>query len=571
MQTESRWRTQSGTPFTTEKTAVTSSRGIVTSNHPLGSTAGVEMLANGGNAIDAAVATLFTLNVVEPMMVGVFGAGWTNIRLADGSFIVIDNYSTAPAAATPDLYTPISDTWPNYMETQGAENKTGYRAVGVPGTLKAWAELVENWGRLDLEAVMQPAIRHAAHGFHVSRYLHELISDNQAALALFPETAQTFLPNGQPPPEGMLLKQPALADSFRTIAAEGPETLYGGSLGQTIIDGMQKHGGIMTLEDLRAYRTIRREPLTASYRGYDITLPPPPCSGGVHVLQILKILEGLNLAEMGFGTADTIHVLAECFKVAFTDRSAHVGDPATVSTPVEWLISEAYAAERREGLNRARATVPAPGIPGVVESANTTHVTTADADGNIVAMTQTINNAFGSKATAPGTGIFLNNTMALYDPHPGQPNSVGPGKRAVSSMSPTIVTRDGQPFMALGLPGGVRIFPSVLQAIVNVIDHGMSLQEAVEAPRIWTQGQELEVEETVPQAVRDDLTARGHDVEEVTAVAGGMNGIRFDSDTGEMTGSGCWRADGSPVGLGGGPARRGVRFRTTVSRLSGPR
>jgi gamma-glutamyltranspeptidase/glutathione hydrolase len=181
-------------------------------------------------------------------------------------------------------------------------------------------------------------------------------------------------------------------------------------------------------------------------------------------------------------------------------------------------------------------------------------------------MTQTINNAFGAKAMAPGTGILLNNTMALFDPHPGHPNSIGPGKRAVSSMSPTMVTRDGQPFMALGLPGGVRIFASVLQALVNVIDHGMSLQEAVEAPRIWTQGQDLEVEAAIPPQVRDALTARGHHVVEVTAVGGGMNGITFDLETGAMTGSACWRADGSPVALGGGMARPGVRFRTTVRR-----
>jgi gamma-glutamyltranspeptidase/glutathione hydrolase len=566
MQHRSGWRDKAGTLFHTEKSSVTGTRGVVAANHPLGAAAGLEMLAMGGNAIDAAVATLFTLNVVEPMMVGLFGAGWTNIRLANGTSLVLDNYSTAPAAATPDLYTPVSDIWPDYMETEGRKNRIGYLAVGVPGTLKAWSELVAGWGRLDLHTVMQPAIRHAEHGFRASQYLHELISDNQADLAGCPETSSIFLPNGQPPAPGQLIRQPALAESLRTIAREGAEALYDGALGQTVIAGIQRHGGIMTMDDLRAYRTIRRQPLTAPYRGYEVTLPAPPCSGGVHILQILRILEGFDVAAMGFGTPDTLHVLAECCKIAFSDRAAHLGDPANVTVPVEWLISDAYAAERRAGIDLAKATAPTPGVPPTVEASTTTHVTTADAEGNIVAMTQTINNAFGAKVMAPGTGILLNNTMALFDPHPGHANSVGPSKRTVSSMSPTIVTKAGQPCMALGAPGGVRIFPSVLQAIINVIDHGMSLQEAVEAPRVWTQGQELEVEAAIPPAVRDALTARGHHLVEVTAVAGGMNGIQFDLDTGAMTGAACWRADGSPAALGGGPARPGVRFRTTVRR-----
>ena len=566
MSSPSAWRARAGALFNTEKAPVASARGVVAANHPLGAAAGLEMLAGGGNAIDAAVATLFTLNVVEPMMVGLFGAGWTNLRLADGTSLIIDNYSTAPAAAAPDMFTPLSDTWPDYMETEGRKNKVGYQAAGAPGTLKAWAELVETWGRFDLETVMQPAIRHAERGFRATQYLRELISDNQADLALFPETAAVFLPHGQPPAVGDLIVQPALAASLRAIATEGADCLYGGSLGQAIVEGMQRHGGVMTIDDLRAYRTIRRQAVSAAYRGYDILLPEPPCSGGVHILQILRILEGYDVAAMGFGTADAIHLLAECLKIAFSDRAAHVGDPATMSVPVAWLISPEYAAERRAGIDMGKAAAPYPGVPPAVESADTTHITVADADGNIVAMTQTINNAFGAKAMAPGTGILLNNTMALFDPHPGRANSISPGKRTVSSMSPTIVTRDGQPFMALGLPGGVRIFASVLQALVNVIDHGMSLQEAVEAPRIWTQGQDLEVEEAIPQHVRADLTARGHEVVEVTAVGGGMNGIMFDPDTGAMSGSACWRADGSPAALGGGMARPGVRFRTTVRR-----
>jgi gamma-glutamyltranspeptidase/glutathione hydrolase len=560
------WRARAGTLFKLEKQSATGSRGVVAANNPIGSAAGVEMLAMGGNALDAAIATLFTLNVVEPQMVGALGAGWMNIRLADGTAIIIDNYSTAPAAATPNMYRPLFDTWPDYMQTEGSENKIGYLSVGVPGALKGWAEVVEHWGRLDLETVMQPAIRSAERGFRPSEYLRTAIINQRDELARFPETARTFLPNGEPPAAGDLIVQSDLAESLRTIAKEGPDVLYGGALGQVIVDDLQKNGGLLTIADLRAYRTVRRKPIISTYREYELTVPSPPCSGGVHLLQILHLLEDLDVASLGFGTADSIHLLAECFKIAFADRTAYMGDPAQMDVPIEWLISAEYAAQRQADINMERAFYPDPGSPPSPESASTTHVTAADADGNIAALTQTINEEFGSRVIVPGTGFFLNNTMALFDPHPGHPNSVASGRRMVSSNSPTILSKEGRPFMALGTPGGVRIFPSVAQAVVNVIDHRMTLQEAVEAPRVWTQGQALEVESAVPEKVRNGLSARGHDLLEVKTVAGGMNGVTFDHDTGMITGAACWRADGAPIAISGGPARPGVRFRPTVSR-----
>ena len=558
------WRSRAGTLFELEKGSASGSHGVVAANHPIGSAAGVEMLAIGGNAMDAAIATLFALNVVEPQMVGLLGAGWMNLRLADGTAVIIDNYSTSPAAATPDMYKPISDTWPDYMQTEGDKNKVGYLAVGVPAALKGWAEVIENWGRLDLETVMQPAIRHAERGFRVSEYLRTSIINSRGDLAKSPDAARTFLRNGEPPEVGDLIIQPDLAESLRTISREGPEALYGGALGQAIIDDVQKNGGILTMEDLRAYRTVRRKPIVGTYRGYDLTVPSPPCSGGIHILQILNILEGFNVASLGFGTTDSIHLLAECFKIAFADRAVHMGDPVEMDVPVEWLISTDYAMQRRADIDMEQAARPAPGTLPSSESASTTHVTTADADGNVAALTQTINEGFGAKVIAAGTGLLLNNTMALFDPHPGYPNSVGPNKRMVSSNSPTIISKDGQPYMALGTPGGVRIFPSVAQAIVNVIDHGMTLQEAVEAPRVWTQGQKLEVESATPDSIRRELSGRGHDVREVKTVAGGMNGVMFDHDAGTIVGAACWRADSAPIALSGGPARPGVRFLPTV-------
>ena len=560
------WRSQAGTLFKREKQSATGSRGVVVANNPIGAAAGVEMLTIGGNAMDAAIATLFTLNVVEPQMVGFLGAGWMNLRLADGTAIIIDNYSTARAAATPDMYKPISDTWPDYMQTEGSRNRIGYLSVGTPAALKGWAEVVENWGRLDMETVIQPAIRHAERGFRPSEYLRASIVNQRTELARFSATAQTFLPNGEPPTAEDLIIQSDLAESLNTIATAGADALYGGALGQAIADDVQKNGGLLTIEDLQAYRAIRREPIIGIYRGYELTVPSPPCSGGLHILQILRILEGFDVGSFGFGTADSIHLLAECFKIAFADRTAHMGDPAEMTVPVEWLISADYAAQRRAGIHMERAGFPTAGIPPSPEAASTTHVTAADADGNVASITQTINEGFGSKVMVPGTGLLLNNTMALFDPHPDHPNSVGPSKRMVSSNSPAIILKNGKPYMALGTPGGVRIFPSVAQAIVNVIDHGMTLQEAVEAPRVWTQGQELEVESAVPESVQSGLSRRGHNVLAVRTVAGGMNGVIFDHDTGMITGAACWRADGAPIALSGGPARPGVRFRPTVSR-----
>jgi len=544
----------------TEKRPATASRGMVVTNHPLGSAAGAEMLAAGGNAVDAAIGALFALTVVEPMMVGIFGAGMTQLRLADGRHLIIDNYTTAPSAARPDMYRPVSDAWPDYLRAAGDVNLTGLLSAGVPGTLKAWAEAIARFGRLDLETVMQPAIRHAERGFRATPYLVEAVLDTAPDLARFPETARTFLPGGAPIKAGDLVVMPEYAATLRLIAAKGPGALYGGDLGAIVADYMARAGGIITLDDLVRYETIERRPIRGGYRGFEIAGAPPPTAGGLHLIEMLNILEGFDPAGLGFGTAEYFHLIAEVLKIGFADRNACTGDPAFVDIPVERLTSKAHAAARRAQIRADRAGDYG-GVPGVAAgSAHTTHVTTADAEGNVVAMTQTLNNLFGAKATVPGTGIILNNTMALFDPHPGTPASVAPGKRVTSSMAPTIVLRDGRPAWALGLPGGVRIFTSVLQAVVNLIDHRMPLQQAVEAPRIWSQGQELEMEQDIPAAVRAALAARGHRVVAVPAVAGGMNAVAFAAD-GTLEGAACWRADGTPIGVSGGLARPGIRFR----------
>ncbi len=551
------WRARAATVFETEKRPVTAARGMVVTNHPLASAAGAEMLAAGGNAVDAAVAALFALTVVEPMMVGVFGAGHAQLFLAGGVHTVVDGYTTAPAAARPDMYRPVSDAWPDYMETEGRENSVGLRAVGVPGTLAAWCEMLARHGTLDLPTVVAPALRHAERGFRVTSYLHECIAESAADLARFPESARVFLPGGAPLPPGALLVQGDYAATLRAIAAEGPRGLYGGALGRRVVEHMDRAGGLLTLDDLARYRTVERAPVRGTYRGLEIAGCPPPTGGGIHLIQMLNLLEGYDVRDLGYGTVDGIHLLAEAMKIAFADRAAATGDPAFVDVPVARLVAKDYAAARRGAIDMGKAGAHTAGVGA--GAPHTTHVTVADADGNVVGATQTINNLFGAKAMVPGTGMLLNNTMALFDPHPNQTLSVAPGKRMTSSMAPTIVLREGRPVLALGLPGGVRIFASVLQALVNLVDHGMSLQEAVEAPRVWTQGQELEVETAVAEAVRAALAARGHEVVPVAHVAGGMGAIAL-ADDGTLTGASCWRADGSPVGIGGGYARRGIRF-----------
>jgi gamma-glutamyltranspeptidase/glutathione hydrolase len=552
------WRARAGTHFQTEKQSVRAARGMVVTNHPLASAAGAEMLAGGGNAVDAAIAALFALSVVEPMMVGIFGAGHAQLYLGGRIHTAIDGYTTAPAAARPDMYRTISDTWPDYMEAVDRENSVGLKSVGVPGNLAAWCEMLARFGTVDRATVMAPAIRHAEHGFRVTGYLAECLAEAAPDLARFPASARVFLPNGAPLQRGDRLVQADYAATLRAVAADGPSLLYGGSLGRRVAEHMARAGGLITLGDLVSYRTVERTPVRGTYRGFEIVGCPPPTAGGIHLIQILNLLEGFDVAGLGFGTVDGIHLLAEALKIAFADRTAATSDPAFMDVPVARLIAKEYAAARRADIDMGKAGTFGPGV-GPGGSAHTTHITVADGDGNVVAATQTINSLFGSRAMVPDTGMLLNNTMAIFDPHPGHALSVAPGKRMTSSMAPTIVLRDGCPALALGLPGGARIFPSVLQALVNVIDHGMSPQEAVEAPRVWTQGQELEVEAAIGDDVRAGLAARGHRVVPLAHVAGGMGAIAFDPD-GTLTGASCWRADGTPIGLGGGYARTGIRF-----------
>ncbi|MFO1159450.1 MAG: gamma-glutamyltransferase [Reyranellaceae bacterium] len=552
------WRERAGTQFKCEKQSAHGRNGMVVTNHPLASAAGVEMLAAGGNAIDAAVACQFALTVVEPMMVGLIGGTTSHIRLADGQHTIIDGMSAVPLSGRPDMFRPVPGAAPEVFDTVGRESQVGPKSVATPGSLRAWCLALRRFGTMPLADVMQPAIRFATQGFTVTPYLSDCIDSAAADLANDKLAAARLLPGGAPIKPGARLVQADYGDALRLIAQQGETALHGGPLGDLVVECMEKAGGAVSRRDLTDYRVAERAPIRGRYRGWEIVGPPPPAASGVHITQMLNILEGFDVAGLGFGTLDGVHLLAEVLKIAFADRAEASGDPDFVDVPVERITSKAYADERRAGVDLAHAKRWTGGLLAK-EGADTTHLTVADGKGNVITTTQTINSLFGARFIIPGTGMVPNDYMSNFDPRPGNALSIAPGKRVTTSMSPMMALRDGRVVYALGLPGGRKIFPSAFQALVNLIDHGMTLQEAIEAPRVWTEGPHLEVEHGIAEPVRAGLAARGHKVQVMPTVAGGTNAIQFHDD-GTMTGAACWRADGTAVAMGGGHARPGVRF-----------
>jgi len=546
-------------PFLSEKTSVQSQRGIVVANAPLGSLAGAEILAAGGNAVDAAVASLLTLTVVEPMMVGIVGGGLCHLRLPDGEHVIFDGLATAASAMHPAIYTPDPSAPAGSFEVVGRRNTTGPSAVAVPGNLAAWHRMHQRFGRLPWADLVEPAIRAAERGFAVSDYMQTAILDAQADITTDPLLASVLLPDGKPLAVGQRLVMGDYAQSLRLIRDQGAAALHGGALGASLASSMThpERPGLVSAADLAAYRVIEREAVASDYRGNMIYGPPPPASSGVHIAQMLNMLENFDLAAMGFGSLQSLQLLAEVMRIAFEDRRKASGDPDFVEIPVAQYMSKEYARACLTRLRETAAPLSAP-VPGH-ESHNTTHVTIADQDGMIVTATHTINGLFGACYMVPGTGIIPNNYMQNFDPTPGKTMSILPGKRVPTSMAPIVIERDGAPLVALGLPGGTRIFTSAMQTVVNLVDHGMPLQEAVEAPRIWTDGGPLLIESGHVRH-RAGLEAAGHQVVETSCVGGGMNAIAFGPD-GTMTGAACWRADGVPFAIGGGPARKGIQFK----------
>ncbi len=480
--------------------------GMVVTVHQLASQVGVGILKAGGNAIDAAVATGFALAVVHPPAGNIGGGGFMLIVMADGKAHFLDYREKAPAAATRDMYL---DAQGNVIE---GVSEIGYKAIGVPGSVAGMVYAERKYGKLTLKQVMAPAIELAREGYALTWGEAEEMHDQY--LAKFPESRRVFQRNGDYYKPGEIFRQPDLARTLERIA-EKPDDFYHGALARELAAAMQKGGGLITADDLAHYEVKEREPVRGTYRGYDIISSPPPSSGGTVLIESLNILEGYDLAGMGDRSAQSIHYTVEAFRRAFFDRAEFMGDPDFSKIPVAQLIDKKYAAAWRESIDQTHsspskelkrpavfseleqyaASHPA-AVPGH-ESNHTTHYSVVDADGNAVAVTTTINDWFGSRVTAKGLGFLLNDEMDDFSSKPGVPNgdgliqgmanAIGPGKRPLSSMTPTIVTRDGKVVMVLGSPGSSKIITTVANVLMGVVDYGMNIQEAVNAPRFHNQ------------------------------------------------------------------------------------
>lgn len=484
------------------------------------------MLKHGGNAVDAAVAVGLTLGVVNPQHSGIGGGCFMLIHLASGTNVCVDGREMAPAAATRDMF--IRD---GKGDTQLSQ--IGALASGVPGEVAAFAFAVQHYGKKTLAELILPASDLAERGFKLGPGCASALQSSAGEMKPFKSATAVFFANGSPLRAGEILRQPDLAATYRNIAAQGAEWFYHGPFAQAVGTWMKANGGLLTAADFANYRVEIRAPVESSYRGCDVVSFPPPSSGGVHVLEMLNILENFDLK--GMDEATRLHVIAETMKLAFADRAYWLGDPGFANVP-RGLISKKYAADLAQKINLKHATaVSSHGEPPDAQTdlfkKHTTHFSVADDEGNWVACTATVNTSFGSKVVIPGTGVVMNNEMDDFSVQPGVPNAFGliggeanaiaPGKRPLSSMSPTIVFKDGQPVIALGAAGGPRIINAVLQEIVDMVDLGMTPAEALHAPRIHQQWSpdKLMVEEKLPAALKKALARRGHKIEELKAVA----------------------------------------------------
>jgi gamma-glutamyltranspeptidase / glutathione hydrolase len=551
--------------------------GIVVSVHELASRAGVEMMQAGGNAVDAAVATGFALAVVHPAAGNLGGGGFMLVRMADGKAHFLDYREKAPAAAKRDMYL---DAQGNVIE--GA-SQIGYKSIGVPGSVAGMVYAEQKYGKLTLQQVMAPAIRLAREGYALS-WGEARDFQRDKYLGRFAESRRIFQRDGNYYQPGEIFRQPDLARTLERIAAK-PDDFYHGALAQELAAAMQKGGGLITADDLAQYEVKEREPVRGTYRGYEIISAPPPSSGGTVLIESLNILEGYDLAKMGDRSAQSIHFTTETFRRAFFDRAEFMGDPDFSKIPVAQLIDKKYGAAWRNSIDADHASAskdlkrPAifsemeqyaaahPQPLTIHESPHTTHYSVVDAEGNAVAVTTTLNGWFGARVTAEGLGFLLNDEMDDFSTKPGAPNSdgliqgaanaIGPGKRPLSSMTPTIVVRDGKPFLVLGSPGSSKIITTVANVLMGVIDYGMNIQEAVNAPRFHHQWipDVLNVEQWFSPDTIQALQKMGYNVqiglrfgEYASPYWSDAECIAIDLKTGERLGASDGRNNGKAVG-----------------------
>jgi len=561
--TTSFYSSNSSTALAASREPVRARHGIVASINEVASRVGVDIMKRGGNAVDAAIAVAFALEVTHPAAGNLGGGGFMMIRLKNGKSTAIDYREMAPAAATRNVYL---DKNGNVIEGEGGSIE-GYRASGVPGTVRGMELALKKYGshRLSWAQLIEPARALAANGITVTYNLARGLRGAKEYLSKYPETKRIYLKNGQLYNEGELFRQPELAATFARLQSGGPNEFYEGQTARLIVEDMKRHNGLITMADMRGYVAKEREPLRGTYRGHQVISMPPPSSGGAVLIEMLNILEGYDLKKMDWASSDRYHLMTEAMRRAFADRAEYMGDTDFVKVPIAGLIDKKYATQLRSTIDSDHASsslqVKA-GKPVGYESEETTHFTVVDAEGNAVANTYTLNNSYGSAVVAKGTGLLMNDEMDDFAAKPGTPNlygliqgernAVAPRKRPLSAMTPTFVLRqDGDLWFTVGSPGGPTIINTVLNVITNVVDYGMNMQEAIDAPRIHHQWlpDELVFE---PYGLSGDtqnaLLRRGHKLAKPRTL-GDCEGIMIEEKTGIRLGSvDPRRSDGLAVG-----------------------
>ena len=550
-------------PMVAAREPVRARHGIVASTNEVASRVGVEIMKRGGNAVDAAIAVAFALAVTHPAAGNLGGGGFMMIRLKDGRTTAIDYREMAPGAAHRDIYL---DKNGNLIEGEGG-SLVGYRAAGVPGTVRGMELALKKYGsgKLSWSQLVEPARQLAAKGFTVTYSLARSLHSSREYLEQYAETKRIYLKGGQFYKEGELFRQPELAATFERLQRVGPNEFYEGETARLIVADMKRNNGLMTMEDLRGYVAKERTPVRGNYRGHDVISMPPPSSGGAVLIQMLNILEGFDLQKLEASSSDRYHLMAEAMRRAFADRAEYMGDSDFVKVPIPGLIDKAYAKTLRATINTERASTSTEvraGRPAGYESEDTTHFTVVDAEGNAVANTYTLNNSYGSAAVAKGTGILLNDEMDDFAAKPGTPNlygliqgernAVAPKKRPLSAMTPTIVLRkDGSLWFTAGSPGGPTIINTVLCIITNVIDYEMNIQQAIDFPRIhhqWLPDELVGEPFGLSGDTQKALTARGHKLAKLRHL-GDAEGIMIEEKTGMRLGAtDPRRSDGQAIG-----------------------
>jgi gamma-glutamyltranspeptidase / glutathione hydrolase len=536
---------------------------MVASQHRLASQIGADVMKKGGNAVDAAIAVAFALAVVYPEAGNLGGGGFMLIRFADGRTAAIDYREMAPAAANRDIFV---DEKGELIKGEGSST-VGYRASGVPGTPAGLEMAFKKYGskKLTWAQLIEPARRLAANGYVLSKRLADLFIKHKENLSKYAESNRIFLNSGKFFAEGDTLRQPELAATLARMQRGGAREFYEGETARLIAADMQRNDGLMTLADLRNYQAKERTPLRGSYRGYEIISMPPPSSGGTAMLNVLNILEGYNVRQAGWSSSEKYHLVIEAMRRAFADRAEYLADPDFADVPFQKLIDKNYAGLRRASIDLNRATKSSDLRAGALnskEGTETTHFTVVDPAGNAVSNTYTINDLYGSAVTVKGVGVLLNDEMDDFAARPGRPNLFGliqgernavqPRKRPLSSMTPTIVLRrDGSLWFALGARGGPRIITAVLQSVINVIDHDMNIQQALDAPRVhhqWFPDEVLSEPFGISADTQRALEGRGHVFDDKPTYVASATGIMIEEKTGVRLGAIDSRSDGEAIG-----------------------